>query len=568
VLDLRLLTRIAQFSTGISGPMQSIETRPAHGDSRRSIGGLRVRFPDGRGAFLGRFSASYDRSIRAIGRFEHSVHLEGVDEPGQDRESLRLPGRTVGVLLLVSTLALYCFCLNGLWDTDHTVSFLQLDYAILANHSFVLAKGSSFQPGTVDDFIYNGNWYSALAPGTAILALPFAALGFALNGGQYTSFGPVMMTTEFFVALLNSLAVYLLYKIARLFFTTRTSVVLASVYAFSTISWPLATYFFQSDVSAFFVLLGAYSALRVGRGLGRWPTAAVCGLAIAVAMVVDYVDAVLIPIFFLYLFLSKGWKGGRHWKTGFAFLLVSMAGIVLVGLYDLALFGQFFVTTEQAYSNSSLAGLFSFPVYLGIGLNLFSPLRGLFLYTPFLLLGVLGICLISWRPPKSEWLFLIAIFLGILIPYSAWHEPTGGVSFGPRLIVSAVPFLILPSGVVLETAERKLLLVSWVLYAIGVFVNGVGALTTAIPPEQNPRASPLLETVLPQFFSGGLDTWWIGSVGEWWPLISGLVILAAGLAPYLIVRLSRGSGSDSPPSSNVGEDETVFFKPSTGPMTK
>jgi hypothetical protein len=241
-----------------------------------------------------------------------------------------------------------------------------------------------------------------------------------------------------------------------------------------------------------------------------------------------------------------------------------MAGAVLVGLYDLALFGQFFVTTEQVYSNSSLAGLFSFPLYLGLGLNLFSPLRGLFLYSPFLLLGAAGICLISWRPPKSEWLFLIAVFLGILIPYSAWHDPTGGVSFGPRLIVSAVPFLILPSGVVLETAGKKLVLASWLLYAIGVFVNGVAALTTAIPPEQNPRASPLIETVLPQFLSGDLDAWWIGNVGEWWPLISSLVILAAVLAPYLIVRLSRDSGSDSLPSPNVGEDEMAFFKPPAG----
>jgi hypothetical protein len=188
----------------------------------------------------------------------------------------------------------------------------------------------------------------------------------------------------------------------------------------------------------------------------------------------------------------------------------------------------------------------------------------LFLYSPFLLLGATGIYLILWRPLKSEWLFFIAIFLGILIPYSAWHDPTGGASFGPRLIVSAVPFLILPSGVVLERAGKKLFLASWLLYVIGVLVNGVAALTTAIPPEQSPRASPFLETVLPRFLSGGLDTWWIGGVGEWWPLICSLVILAAGLAPYFIVRLSRGSGSDSPPSPNVGEDVTAIFKPPAG----
>ena len=83
--------------------------------------------------------------------------------------------------------------------------------------------------------------------------------------GHFTLFGYASLFSEFFVALVNSAAASLVYLVGRFFFDKKVSAFLAFVYAFSTISWPFATYFFQSDVSAVFCLLAVYFAIRVAR---------------------------------------------------------------------------------------------------------------------------------------------------------------------------------------------------------------------------------------------------------------------------------------------------------------
>src|SRR5271169_3597515 len=211
---------------------------------------------------------------------------------------------TAGLLVFSSAFLFYLLTLNSVWATDHTTSFLQLDWSIWTHHSFVLGSGSSFQPNTVDDFKFNGNYYSALAPGTAILALPFVGVGFILDG-HFTVFGYALMSSEVFVALANSVAAFLVYAIGRFFFSKRTSVFLAFVYAFSTISWPFATYFFQSDVSAMFDLLAVYFAIKVTRSDGRKLSDAVlAGISVAAALTTDYVNVILIPIVLGYLIIS------------------------------------------------------------------------------------------------------------------------------------------------------------------------------------------------------------------------------------------------------------------------
>ena len=146
---------------------------------------------------------------------------------------------------------------NAVWATDHATSLTQLDYALLSNHSVVLGHASSVPPWTVDNFRYGGQNYSALAPGTALLALPFMAVGFALAGG-YTAYGPALVWSGTFVAVTGAVSAYLMYKIAGMYFRRSTSVLLGLTFAFSTICWPFATYFFQSDVSAMLVLAAAY----------------------------------------------------------------------------------------------------------------------------------------------------------------------------------------------------------------------------------------------------------------------------------------------------------------------
>jgi hypothetical protein len=453
----------------------------------------------------------------------------------------------IGLLVFLSSLIIYYFTLNSVWASDHPTSFLQLDYAIWANHTLVLGPSNTFLPHSVDDFIYNGYYYSALAPGVPLFAFPFVVLAFFLDG-HFTVYGNAMFLSELFVAITNAVASYLVYKIGRMYFGASTSVFLAFAYAFSTISWPFATFFFQSDPSAMFDLLAAYFALKILRGGDRRSWLGVfCGLALSAAFVTDYVNAILVPIILLSLVISLRGLKKPFLKESIGFVLAICVGVAVIVLYNYLSFGRPFVSSEQLYLNSSTPlGDFGYPLYLGLLLNLFTPFRGLFFYSPVLVIGVIGYWkMLRERSTKDQGFFLLALFLGILLPYSAWYNPFGGLSYGPRFIIPAIPFLLVPGGFVLEKVKGSYYYIGiYVLYVIGVATNGIAALTSALGPERAGwLSSPFLTSAFPAFVNGTLDSWWRNGAGDLWKLYSFLIIGVAAFLPiiadYLIETLSK-----------------------------
>jgi hypothetical protein len=452
---------------------------------------------------------------------------------------------TVGLLVFLFTFAIYTLCLNGVWATDHPTSFLQLDWAIWNGHTFVLGStAANFKPNSADDFAYNGNYYSALAPGTAILALPFVGLGF-LAEGHFDIFGDTMFLSELFVALVNAVAASIVYLVGRLFFDKRVSVFLAFTYAFSTISWPFAAYFFQSDVSACFDLLAAYFALRIARdGRNQLRDSLFAGAAVAVAMTVDYINAVFLPIVFVYIVFSIKGQKKPLLEPLLGFVAVALLGLLSIFAYDYVNFGSVFRTTEQLYLNSSnVLTEFSYPLYLGAYLNLFSAYRGLFLYSLILVFGVFGFYeAFRDKAWSKEGLFLFVCFLGIFLPYSMWYDPGGGDSFGPRFLVAAIPFLLIPAGIILQSAGRRVWQIAFGLFSVGVVVNGIAALTSSISPASSFNLSPFLYWNLPLFLNGNLDTWWIHYVGPYWAIPSAVVIgLAIAIPAVADLMLARSA---------------------------
>jgi len=448
---------------------------------------------------------------------------------------------TPGLVVFALALLVFGLSVNGIWATDHATSFTQLDYAVWHSHSVALGDATKLPPWSVDDFTYKGQNYSALAPGTAFLALPFVGPAYDF-AGYYTAYGPVLLASELFVSLMGAISAYLVYKVASSYFRRSTSLFLGFAFAFSTICWPFATYFFQSDVSVAFVLLAAYFGLRAARseGPGTAPSL-ICGIAAGVAFTVDYINAILLPIFVLFLLASK-WKS----KTSAAlaigtFVLGVLPSLAGIGAYNYAIFGNPLSTTEQNFlGKSSVFGAFTTPILNGITLDLFSVSRGLFFFTPLLALGVVGyIYAFKGKAHRLEMLFFIALFLGILLPYSAWYDPTGGDAFGPRFLLAAIPFLLLPAGYVVDRVGSRTMWGVYALFLVGALVNGVAAIVSAIPPDMGADVSPFFNFILPRLTSGNLDTWWVGNVGAYWPLVSALVISLGTVVPVALVIFVR-----------------------------
>jgi Dolichyl-phosphate-mannose-protein mannosyltransferase len=462
--------------------------------------------------------------------------------------------------LFLPVLAIYVLCLNGVWATDHTSSFLQLDWSLYIRHTVSLGSASNFTANfagsgpSVDDFVYKGYYYSALAPGTPFMALPLTAIGFFLDG-HYTDFGNALVLSELFVAITNAVAVYLVFRISRFFFSTQTSLFLAFAYAFSTISWPFATFFFQSDPSSMFDLLAVFYALRITRsekpGYLDW---IFCGTSIAAGLTVDYINAIMIPLIGGYLLIYEFKIATRLARFEIlsktvVYLCAALEGIVLIAAYNRAAFGNFFTSSEQIYLHSStFFGNFTYPLYLGIVLNLITPFRGLFFYCPILILGIPGFYIMLRNDSqRADGLFLLAAFLALLLPYSAWYAPGGGLSYGPRFIIPSIPFLLVPAGFLIESVKRSFKILAYFLYVIGVATNGIAALTSALGPAAGPwLSSPFLDSALSSFIQGfhsspNIDSWWKSSAEPWWFPVSVAIITVAALLPFVSERLDSRS---------------------------
>jgi hypothetical protein len=494
--------------------------------------------------------------------------METQGTSGTSRRNIRESLRAI-LLIFVPVLVIYVFCLNDLWSTTHALTFLQLDWALFSRHSIALAPADAFSQAfsgasspTGDEFVYRGYYYAALAPGTAFLTLPFASIGFVLDGGFAGGFGNALLFSEFSIALTNGIATYLVYKVARLFFGERTSYFLAFAYAFSTISWPFATFLFQSDPSAMFDLLAVYFALLIAKskGAGRVRDWVFCGFSVAAGLAIDYINAILIPILIGYLLFTLLRQRNLESKLKLGinttlFFLSSFVGVLLIAIYNQIAFNNFFTSSEQLYLGSStFFGVFGTPLYYGLALNLFSPFRGLLFFCPILILGVAGLVKMIRAPGEVGYdgVFLLAIFCGLVFPYSKWYDITGGISFGPRFLIPSIPFLLIPAGFFIDGARKKWIkATSYALYAIGVFMNGIAGLVTALGSSV-PRTgsiwtdspffvstSPTALSTLENFERGVLDTWWnhANIVGNYWWIPAALIIGSALILPIVF----RGS---------------------------
>lgn len=245
---------------------------------------------------------------------------------------------------------------------------------------------------------------------------------------------------------------------------------------FGTILWPQCRQTLWSNQAALLGVAGLLWAVCRGRseGIDR-RCALVLGLATGWAVMTRPATLVLCVPLLLVLAAERPADLRRHAKT------VILAGLPFAALFlwdnhahTGSLFRPPFLEVGSAIASRMDGGdgAFSGGLARGLAGSLFSPARGLLIYSPFLLLAPLGIAA-GRKGADKLGLAAAAGLAGMLLLNASYTDWWGAACWGPRRLMEGLPLAVLLvfRGVEGKPVARRLLML---LVVLSVLVQGIG----------------------------------------------------------------------------------------------
>lgn len=149
-------------------------------------------------------------------------------------------------------------------------------------------------------------------------------------------------------------------------------------------------------------------------------------------------------------------------------LLLSFSALLLLwALFEFVRFGKLF----GGYAGET----FTYPFFAGLLRLTVLPNKGLFWYAPIVLLAPLGFLVLRRRDARLA-LALAASAATLLLTASAWWAWDGQAGWGPRLLLPALPPLLVFAGLACSGSGGPVRLAGGLALALGAGVNLLGAL--------------------------------------------------------------------------------------------
>ena len=283
----------------------------------------------------------------------------------------------------------------------------------------------------------------------------------------------------------------------------------ALIHGLATIAWPYSRSFFREPLLALLLTLAAYS-------LSRWQRARSIGwgvltlLCLLLALITKVTSFLAWSAFGLTFVLEEGIPKRARLGRLLALAVIGLAGGTIVdALYRMR---------QQV---GILRGL-RFPMWNELWLLLprlfgltWGSGRGLFLYSPVLVLALPGLALL-WRRQRTVAILCLSLLVSFLLGYSSYGMWHGGLVWGSRLLIPIIPLLLLPVAEWLAHARRAHRMLAGVL-VIASFAVQIAASTTDYTAQINARPwaeivnygqSPAVQQVA-SWRPGKLDLlWW------------------------------------------------------------
>ncbi|NLH49053.1 MAG: glycosyltransferase family 39 protein [Myxococcales bacterium] len=307
---------------------------------------------------------------------------------------------------------------------------------------------------TNDAAVYDGRVYSDKAPGVTLALMPayflVRPLGLPFDAARHLC--RLLTLTLFTLLTMRQLN----RRLPQLGVEPLMAAATVAAYGVGTVAYPYFFMLYGHGFAANAVTLGVLYLIAYRREPEKLDALALSGFFFGLAILFEYPTALLGLFAGLYL-LTFERRLGR--VAAFA-ALGALLPLAVIGAYNLAAFGAPFrfgydLAKKDAHYTAAMASGF-----MGIGrptlgnllLLTFSPSKGLFFWSPLLLLGAAGLGPTIRRQPREGWL-LAAMAAGYLALFAGYFEAGGGACLGPRHVTPIIGPLLLAGALFASGAK-------------------------------------------------------------------------------------------------------------------
>lgn len=491
--------------------------------------------------------------------------------------------KRIQLALFLALLLSYTYFLPR-WQDPNQNSRIDMVLAVVDDGTFQIDK---YVKNTVDYAKVGDHYYSDKAPGAAFVGIPvYALLRTVLNLPAVDNLIQSVSNNEALKATLREdgsgllvdkirfaaaqvaltfaasalptalMGVLLFILLGRFLFDPWKRALVVLAYGLLTPAFAYAGAFYGHQLAAV-CLFAAFYLLFISRSLVPAGALAGAGFLMGYSVITEYPAALVAAILLVYAWQRVGWS--KPLRLGW---LLAPAALLGAGLmwYNNTVFGSPF---DLGYGYSELwvaehsQGFMSLTAptlraVLGITI---SPFRGLFFYSPLLLLSIAGFVL-WWRARVERAAFWVALAAVLAIFYfnAASGMWWGGFAVGPRYLLPMLPFLALPLIFVLARWRLS----AWLRAVVVVLFAWSFAATWGLTLAEQAFPSDALINPLAQY---ALPNWLAGNIARNLGMFAGLpgllslIPLLALLALLIaVVRRLAGKANAADPTLKVTND--------------
>jgi hypothetical protein len=358
---------------------------------------------------------------------------------------------------------------------------------------------------------YEGHYYPSKAPLLSFAAVPLYALLRLLRGGSRHAVPeiPLVFFSRLLLTILPTLVMLVFVRrFLRAYVRDAIADGLVVTYALGSLAFSYSELFMSHQTTAVLLFFAFYTLWRCAGGAGfacdgrsaqarsiggEWRERGylAAGFFASAAVAAEYTGAIgVLGLVFYGLLVFHFREGAKRERlialaraSGLA-TLGALPCLLLLAAYHTRCFGHPLTTgykhlADAGYQPWHLGGFLGirYPSPRAFVLSFFSPLRGLFVLSPFLLLAFPGL---SRLAKADRALFGLTLLLLACYTYftSSFSYESWGWTTGPRHLTGLIPFLLLPVALFFESRADDTNLSASIARGLGAGLCAVSMLVT------------------------------------------------------------------------------------------